>query len=182
MTVPSFAPERSVYMARDRAGSVLVISRTVKGSVWGQMTRDLRAAGSGGTFRFNPAMMRTTLEKMKVEVAVHQAALDADAAGAVGAVCRDVLVEAQHARHTSGGLDGVSYHAAHAVPAGGMLTAQTWSPAKDTIAAAFVTLEETLASFAEATQAERPKVRADLVERSRRLSERVRAERAAARL
>jgi hypothetical protein len=177
LTIPSFAPERSVYMVNNRAGGVIVTSRIVKGSVWGQMMKEIRAAGSGGSFRFTPASMRATLEKMKVEVTVHEAALDADAAGIVGDLCRDVLVQAQHAQHTGGGLDGIGYHAAHAIPGGGTLTAQTWSPAKGTIAAEFVAVEETLRSFAEASPAARPKIRADLVERSKHLSERVRAER-----
>ena len=154
----------------------MVISRTVKQSVWQQMMKELQRAGTGGSFRFDANSMRMTLEKMRVEVTAHEAVLDADAAGTVSELCRDVLLHAQGAPRSRGGLDGVSYHAAHWLPAG-LLAGQTWSPAKGTIAADFIAVEETLQSFAEASQAARPKLRTELVERSRRLGERLRAER-----
>jgi hypothetical protein len=112
---------------------------------------------------------------MQVEVTTHQVALDAEAAGSVSELCREIVLHAQRTQRGGGGLDGVSYHAAHWLP-GGMLAAQTWSPAKDTIAADFIALEDTLQSFAESNPADRPKLRTELVERSSRLGRRLRAE------
>ena len=178
MTVPSSAPERAVYMVRKMGTKdVTVASRTVKQSVWGQMMRELRTAGPGGSWRFDADSMRATLDRMRVEVTGREAALDADAAERVSELCRDILEDAQRVPPKDGGLDGVSYHATHWLP-GGMLAGQTWSPAKNTIAAEFIAVEETLRAYAEASQAARPKLRTDLLERSKHVRERLRAERA----
>jgi hypothetical protein len=172
MTIPSSGPEGAVYMVKKSAREVIVTSRTVKQPVWGQMMKALRPTGTG-SWRIDTKAMGTTLEKMQVEVTVHEAALDADAARYVSELCREVLLQAQRSPGGQGGLDGVSYHATHWLP-GGTLAGQTWSPAKGTIAAEFIAIEETLRSFAEASESARPKLKSELVERSRGLTERLR--------
>ena len=179
VTVPSRGLERAVYLVRANEHSeATVVSRTMKQHVWSRMMKQLQQPQKGGSysFRMDTVSQRAALEKVPMDVTVHQAPLDAATAQALTDVCRDVLMQVRYPQRPGIGLDGVRYHAATWIR-GAFLAGQTWSPKAGTIAGDFVSVLESLHDYAEASEGARAKLKADLAARAGKLAERLHAPR-----
>jgi hypothetical protein len=171
--LPSFHQESAVYITHEKGKAFVVISRSLKKQLWGQMLGEMeKASPSKNSISLDSIYQSAALQKIRAAVDTRTADLDAEAAGSVVEACRDVLLRVSYPKEATAGADGTIYHAGHWIP-GVFLSGKTWSPTKGTVAAEFVAMEMALQAYADSTTEGRAALRLDLLEKVKRLRARL---------
>jgi hypothetical protein len=169
---PALRTPYAVFLVRQADGAV-VISRTLDDRRWGQLYGELTRALKPDVFPLDPAAERALLKRFPLVAQTRQAPLDADSAAVLTALCRDVLLQARYPRKFEEGLDGVTYHAGHWTR-DRFLSGTAWSPDANSLAGDYVAMGQALKAFAEAPPAQREARRGELLERAKRVADRLR--------
>lgn len=141
LTVPSFAPEWTVYLIRDDTGPAQVVYKVLKTQLWLDMPYNRPQAGAGSNA---PGSSVTAEPSVELTIAM----LSAPTAELLERVWASMLARVKYPETVTVGLDGTSYYVSHWQQGLGLRSGQTWSPDGQSPAGALVALAMALRSYA----------------------------------
>ncbi|MFG6489321.1 hypothetical protein ACG04R_21740 [Roseateles sp. BYS78W] len=174
---PSLRTPYAVFLVR-QAGGVIVVSRTLDEQRWSRLEIERIRALKPDVFPLDAATERALLKRFPVVAQTRQAPLDAESTAVLTDLCRDVLLQVRYPKKFEEGLDGVTYHAGHWTQER-FLSGTAWSPDADSLTGDYVAMGQALKAFADAPEAQREARKGELLERARRVADRLRDSRPA---